>query len=282
MKAGRRRWWLLVVALAAVGLVGSACGSGATDDEAGDARRSSTTEAPGREEPTTSAPQPSTSTAPITIALPEPVLVDGVPQVKLTPSRGPAGTQVRLEGYGFTGDWQRDPKTLWLSDGHDVGECGVLAVTESDLELSDDGRLAGSFVVPETGVCRFSSGAVVNLGSGRFDVTFRCSTDCRIGSFTMILPGESTEEPTGTACDGYVAFGTGEDLAGDINADGLSCDEAKAFLQRHGGPLGPINGLAHIDAEGFSCDRTGVSDVHLPRATYKCTGGAERIWFVRI
>ena len=92
----------------------------------------------------------------------------------------------------------------------------------------------------------------------------------RAGAITVILPGESTEEPTGTRCES-VNFGGGENVAGEVYADGVSCDEAGSFLVAHAGPLGPVSAAAHIKAEGFSCDRTGQSDVHLPRANSKCT-----------
>ena len=272
----RRGWLWLTVGMAGLVLFVGCVESG--QDEAGVTR--TTTAETTSTLPVTQPPVAVTATTEVTVAPPVPVLVDGIPQVVVTPSRGVVGTRVEVDGYGFEGRWQAGG-TLWLGQRDDQ-ECGLLAVLADELVPARDGHLTGSFVVPETGVCRVSSDRVVNLGgSGPLDLLFRCNTDCPVGSFTVILPGESTEEPTGTRCDGYVVFGPGEDLAGDIYADGLPCEDARAFLQAHAEPTGAMNGSAHIEAEGFSCDRTGQSDVHLPRSNYKCTRGSQAIFFIR-
>ncbi len=280
MRTNRRWRWSVLGVAAFVVLAGCGDGGGA-GDEVGVAR-------PPTEPTTTTVPvlvtnstvaQPTATTTPTTVALPEPVFVGGIPQVTVTPTRGTVGTRVEVDGYGFEGRWQAGGP-LWLSNSADE-TCGLLAEVDEDLLLGTDGHLTGSFVVPETGVCRSSPGSAINVAGNRLDILYRCDTDCRIGTFTVILPGESTEEPTGTECEGYVVFGRGEDLAGDIYADGLSCEEAKAFLQAHAQPTGAMNGAAHIEAEGFSCDRTGQSDRYLPRSNYKCTSGDQAIFFIR-
>ncbi len=293
----RCRWVAMGVAVVAVT---AACGGGdGVKDEVGvvrppavgpttttppaatDATRPSGESAPPEAGPPTSAPARVTAT---TVARPEPVLRDGVPQVKVTPSRATAGTRIELDGYGFTGEPWQSPETghVWLSSVDPLGDCHVMAQPEHDLRVSSDGHLTGGFVVPGTGFCQFTmEDRWVSTGGLRFDIDYHQCTDCTIGSFEVILPGESTEEPTGEECDQTVNFGLGENMAGDIYADGLSCEEAASFIRDHGAPLGPINGAAHIEAEGFSCDRTGVSDVHLPRANYKCVRGSQTIRFIR-
>jgi len=296
MRADRRRWWF-GIGLAAV-VLATACGDGGagTREEAG-------VERPARVVATTTAPPPATpttvatattvvtpSTTPTTSGRPqtaEPIVnrpdaeyVNDTPQVRAFPTRGPAGTRVRLEGYGFTDEmWRADGGNLWLSSIGGV-DCSLMASAEHDLRVSGDGHLTGSFIVPEKGICRFSDGREVLTGGFGYHIAYQC-TACQIGRFTVILPGESAEEPTGTPCDGWVGFGGGENLASEIYADGLSCEDAKTFVQAHGGSLGPIAGAAHIDADGFSCDRTGQSDRYLPRANYKCTRGAQAIFFIR-
>jgi hypothetical protein len=204
--------------------------------------------------------------------------VDGIPQVKLTPSRAPVGTSVDVEGYGFTGEpWQTADGPLWLSG---TNGCGLFAPADHDLRVSGDGHLVGSFVVPEKGECRFEEApGEVSIAGGHFKLAFQC-TACHIGTFTVILDGESMEEPTGTEC-AAVNFGGGENVAAQIFADGLPCAEAESFIRDNAAPWGPVQGPAHIDADGFSCERTGSSDRFLPRANYRCTRGAETIWFNR-
>lgn len=279
MRAHRRRGWL---ALAAAGLVLLAGCAGNGEDEAG-VTRTTTVEATSTVPVPVPATEPAlvtTTTAPeVTVAPPRPVLVDGTPQVTVTPTRGVAGTRVEVDGYGFEGRWQAGGP-LWLSNPDQEG-CGLLAELDADLELGADGHLTGSFVVPAEGVCRDRPDFVVQIGGFTLDLLYRCNTDCKIGSFTIILPGESTEEPTGTMCEGAVVYGFGEDAASGIYADGLSCEEGMAFLQAHAEPSGAFTGAAHIEADGFTCDRTGQTDRYIPRANYKCTRGNQAIFFVR-
>lgn len=264
-----RRW----AGLAVAGLVVfSGCAAGG-DDQAGvvpDTGPGTTSTVPITE------PPPVVTTAPEQI-LPEPVTVDGIPQVTVTPARAVVGSLVEFDGYGFVGRWMAGGP-VWLSLGE---SCGLLAEVLADVRPDADGRLTGSFVVPEYGVCLGPPGGNILIAGNTYDLTYRCPTDCRIGSFTVVYPGDSTEEPTGTRCDGYVAFGPGEDGASGIYADGLSCDEARAFLAAHAEPTGAMNGAAHIEADGFVCDRTGQSDRFLPRSDYKCVRGDQVIFFVR-
>jgi len=208
-----------------------------------------------------------------------PVYVNGVPQVTATPSRGVAGTRVRLEGYGFADTrWRRGADDLWLTDTRGESDCLVVAPAEHDVTVTADGHLSGTFVVPARGACRFGAGEV-DTGPLEYEISYQC-TDCHIGTFTVILPGESTEEPTGARCRDNVVYGV-QNLADEIYAEGLSCPEAVLFVRDQAGSWQPPDGPAHVEADGFSCDRTGRSDGLPPRANYRCNRGAQTIWLVR-
>jgi hypothetical protein len=301
MRADRRLLWC-VIGMAGVVFAG-ACGDGGNGvrSEAGIARPAdgaapgvsvSSTIAPASSAAVASTPRPAPTTTPTTAAPVadvvamhhQPVYVDGAPQATMTPSRAPAGTRVTLDGYGFIGDpWQVGDGYMWMTSTEEQGDCYLIAQPEFDVHVSDDGHLTGSFVVPGTASCRFTiEDRIMTTAGLRYDIEYhQCGNACILGTFTVILPGESMAEPTGTRCDQRVDFGGGENVAGEIYADGLSCEEAESFLRVHAGPLGPTTGPAHIEAEGFSCNRTGRSDVHLPRANYTCTRGAQAIWFIR-
>lgn len=265
--ADRCRWWVGLGVAAAVVLVGCG-GGGGGGDEAGVAR-------PGGGEPSTGV----ATTAPSTTAPPS-TTVAGEPRVTATPSRGPAGTRVRIEGDGFTGDpWQTGGGDLWLTEAPRQGGCDLVARTEHDVHVSAAGHLTGIFVVPATGECRFSAGGG-DTGPLRYDIAYQC-TACAIGAFTVILPGESMEEPTGERCDATVAFGV-QNVAIDIVVDGLTCETAEAFVRDHARPWQPLDSPLHVEADGFTCNRTGLSDAALPpRANYKCVNGGQIIFFIR-
>lgn len=267
MRADRCRWWVGVGVAAALVLAG--CGDGGGEgDPAAD-----------RSGPSSTAVTTTPTTSP-TITAP-PTTVAGEPMVTAAPSRGPAGTRVRIEGDGFTGDpWQTGGGDLWLTEAAGQGACDMVAEVEHDVQLTAAGHLEGSFVVPATATCRFSAGNEINTGPLRYDIAYQC-TACAIGSFTVILEGESMEEPMGESCDATVAFGV-QNVAIDIVEDGLTCEAAESFVRDHARPWRPLDSPIHIDADGFSCDRTGLSDAALPpRANYKCVNGTQVIFFIR-
>ncbi len=261
-----RRGWLWLTVGVAGAVLASACGSGEADPEAAPTATTAAT----------------ATTATTAVVRPEPVYVDGVPQATATPTRAPAGTTVRLEGSGFTDDsWRFGNGELWLVDQRQEGTdslCLLIARADNDITVTADGYLSGSFVVPTNAGCQFTAGQS-RSGRMRYDIAYQCA-DCRIGTFTVILPGQSMEEPTGTRCEGTVTFGV-QNLAVDIVADGLSCEEAETFLRDHARPLQPPGGPEQIDAAGFSCRRTGLSTTRPPEADYKCVNGSQTIWFLR-
>ena len=279
MRADRRRW-LVVVGVAGAVLLSACGGGGGEGDEAGVDRvaraTTSTTAAPLVTTSTTTTTPTPASTPPTPAP---PATVTGGPRLTITPTRAAAGTRVRIEGDGYLADpWHTAGGDVWLIEapGQDGG-CGLVARAENDLQVSAGGHLSGGFVVPAKGMCP-TGGSELNTGPLRYDVAFQC-TGCHLVTFTVILEGESMEEPTGQPCP-TVAFGV-QNVASDIYADGLSCEEAESFLRAHAGPWGPMSGPAHAEADGFTCDRTGRSEVYLPRANYKCTRAAQAIFFVR-
>lgn len=95
----------------------------------------------------------------------------------------------------------------------------------------------------------------------------------------------STQAPpatqVATPCADVVFSPNSENMAGDVVAEGLPCSDAEAFIRSVGGPLGPVNGPARVEKEGFVCVRTSRGDDGLPTSVYECTSGAKRITFVR-
>ncbi len=236
--------------------------------------------------PTTEArPQVTTTTA-LPPSEPDPVMprchpihnVDGMPQVTATPAQARPGARVELDGCGFTGEpWQTGGGYLWLSVSGGQDSCNLMAQAENDVTVSDDGHLTGGFIVPATGVCRYSAGEEMFTVGLDFHIAYQC-TACHVGTFSVIH-SDFEDEPTGESC-GSIAFRGAHDLVGDVYAEGISCEDANLFLSAHAWAWEPVNGPAHVEADGFSCTRTSRTNVDRPRATYKCTNDTQTIWFV--
>ncbi len=215
---------------------------------------------------------------PVATTTPAPVLVDGVPQVRATPSRAAIGTRVQIEGYGFTDQqWKSPGGTLWLSAQR--APCALVAQTTASVTVSADGRLRGSFVVPATGACRQSDVGEMGLVGGRYYIAFQC-TACRIGELEVDAPA-SPPPPIALRCNDIGFAPNSDNLATDIVATGVTCVEAEALVRKVGPPLGPINGAERAEADGWLCVRTGQDLSRLPTATYECTSGNRTITFTR-
>jgi hypothetical protein len=223
------------------------------------------------------------TTTPVAAPVPDVVVVPphgdhigeqpGLPRLIATPDNAPAGTRVRVEGYGFVGDpWQTSGGHLWLAIAGGQLECELYAQAEHDVHVSPDGHLTGSFVVPPTGVCRYSGGEMSTAGHW-YDIAYQC-TVCRVGTFSVAGTAEPVDRPAGTNC-GVVSYMGG--AAGTYYADGLPCPEARSLLDGHAASWVAASGPHHVDAHGFSCDR--VRQSSLRRATYKCTRGSQAIWW---
>jgi hypothetical protein len=80
---------------------------------------------------------------------------------------------------------------------------------------------------------------------------------------------------------GVVAFSpNSEDAAGQIMATGLSCEDAKAFVEDAGARTSS-GGPQSVVVNGFRCVLTSSQDDPLPRADYECTDGPKKVTFVR-
>lgn len=267
--------------LAAAGVVGalalSACsGGGDAGSEPLAAARTTTTTAPPEDpSPTTAPVTDTTRPRTATTVAPAAEYVNGVPQVRATPARGPIGTRVTIEGSGFTeGNWKAQGVSLWLVGS--ASGCALYADAEHTVRVSADGRLTGDFVVPRSGGCRMSDTGFSQLPAGSYKIAFQC-TACMIGEFEVT----GSNAPSATVCKDVGFSPNTDNLASDIVATGIPCAEAEAFVRKVGGPLGPINGLPRTESDGFVCERTSQQEAGLPSATYVCTSGSRRITFVR-
>jgi hypothetical protein len=193
----------------------------------------------------------------------------------VSPGQGPVGARISITGDGFTGDhWRQPGVPLWLTGSH--AGCAFFAEATHTVQVSAGGHLAGDFVVPASGSCRFSEGGDVAVAPGHYEIAYQC-TACMIGGFEVTSRGGAS----GTDC-GNVAFSANsENMASDIVAYGLPCEEATALVREVGPGLGPINGLPRAEADGFVCVRTSQSDRYLPTSTYECTRDSARVTFVR-
>lgn len=91
----------------------------------------------------------------------------------------------------------------------------------------------------------------------------------------------STSPVAATAkCQSVPFTPNSEDLASDIEATGLSCDEAEAFVGV-AGKRTSSGGPAELDVQGFHCERTRTEEDPLPRAYYECISGTKKVTFVR-
>lgn len=303
MRTDRRGWWIGLGLAGVIVATGCSAGNSTMRTEAGVVRPT----APNGPGPTTTAP-PADTTPPATtprvtdttvprrpiadpvglrpdvtdrVVVREPLYVDGVPQVTVTPSRAPAGTRVTVDGTGFTDEmWRTGGGTLWLSITGGQSSCYLMAEADHDLRVDDLGHLTGSFVVPDSGVCRFTAGDEMRTAGFDFHLAFQC-TACLIGTFSVPPdappPDGEGVAPTGTYC-GTLAFSHGEVESAELYADGLSCDDTGAVLV-DSWSWAPVTGPQHVDVAGFSCDRVGQSSSP-PRATYRCTSGAQSVWFI--
>jgi hypothetical protein len=108
-----------------------------------------------------------------------------------------------------------------------------------------------------------------------------CGDDDEAGGGAGDTTETSANGTAGTQGCGPVAFTPdSEDLASDVTATGLSCEEAEAFV-RVAGQRTSADGPQEVEVEGYRCVRTRTEQDPLPRAHYECTSGAKRVTFVR-
>ncbi len=200
----------------------------------------------------------------------------GQPRVTASPPAAAPEARVNISGEGFTAENWRTPNVpLWLAGG--TSGCDFFAEADHQVEVSTGGRLTGWFVVPSYGTCRQSATGDQPVTAGRYRIVYQC-TACTIGEFEVT----ASAPPATARCQDVGFTPNSDDLAADIVADGLSCAEAEAVVRRVGEPLGPLNGAAQGEADGFTCRRTSQTEGRgLPVATFECTRGSQRITFER-
>ena len=198
------------------------------------------------------------------------MLVNGIPQVTATPARAPVGGRVRLEGTGFTDAmWRVTEPAFWLAGG--TG-CSFYAQATHSITVSAAGPAHRRVHRPRLGGCRMSDIGERPVTSGTYRIMFTC-TSCAVGELQVTTTA-------GPCVD--VAFAPNSDsLASDIVATGMDCAEAEALVRRTRAQLGPVNGAARLEVDGFVCVRTAQSDRGLPSADYECTSGPKKVTFHR-
>lgn len=111
------------------------------------------------------------------------------------------------------------------------------------------------------------------------------TTTAAAGTTTTGAGGGATTETTGGAPDGSRCGTVGftpnsEDAASDITATGLSCDEARAFVEV-AGTRTSAGGPQQVTVDGYRCVATHTERDPLPQALYECENGDRRVTFVR-
>ena len=71
-----------------------------------------------------------------------------------------------------------------------------------------------------------------------------------------------------------------EDAAGDITATGVTCDEARAFVELAGRRTSS-GGPPSLEVDGWRCVVTYATDDPLPRSDYRCARGPATVTFGR-
>lgn len=90
----------------------------------------------------------------------------------------------------------------------------------------------------------------------------------------------TTVRPAGPCTN--VGFSPNSDnAAGGIVANGLTCAEAEALVRKVGLQVRSIGGPSRVEVDGFACERTAQSDLHMPTSTFTCTSGTKSVTFVR-
>lgn len=202
----------------------------------------------------------------------KPVVVNGVPQVTVSPSRATVGTRVRIEGTGFTDEqWQARSAPLWLAE-----KSGCLyAQAQHTVTVSGAGRLTGELTVPAVGNCRMSDVGERAVTGGSYRIVFAC-TACTIGELEVTT--------TVASCDDVGFAANSDNLATDIVATGVGCIEAEALIRKVGAQVGSVGGPSRVEADGWACVRTSENDPDrgLPSSDFECVSGSKKVTFRRL
>lgn len=101
-------------------------------------------------------------------------------------------------------------------------------------------------------------------------------------SSTATTGATSTSTGSGATLDcGTVGFTpASEDAASQIKATGVSCEDARAFVQAAGARTSS-GGPPQVTVNGYRCVLTSSVEDPLPVANYECTDGSKKITFAR-
>lgn len=114
--------------------------------------------------------------------------------------------------------------------------------------------------------------------------TASTTTNAATTATSATTTAETTTTPTTAAVTrecGLVGFTPySEDAASDIRATGVTCDEARAFVNVAGRRTSS-GGPPSLEVEGWRCGVTATSMDPLPTSSYRCTEGAATVTFVR-
>lgn len=218
---------------------------------------------------TTAAPATTRPAAATTSTAP-PRLVNGIPQVTVTPASAPVGGRVRIEGTGFTDPmWRAPAPPLWLAE---KSGCNLFAQADHSITVTAAGRLSGEFTVPAAGACRMSDLGERPVMAGSYRIAFTC-TACSIGELDVTTSASRCQD---------IGFAPNSDnLASDIVAVGVTCAEAEALVRKVGPQVGAIGEPSRVTADGWVCVRTAFSDRFLPNSQFACTSGSKTVTFTR-
>jgi hypothetical protein len=115
-----------------------------------------------------------------------------LPPLELTPSRGPVGTSVRIDGEHFTATcwpYGAGPTSLFLSfngSGAPPG-CDLVRDIDRAARVGSDGQVSGNFEVPARGWCHqdtHNPPRRPRLRPGPYSVSLAC-TACFVGAFRL-------------------------------------------------------------------------------------------------
>jgi hypothetical protein len=141
--------------------------------------------------------------------------------------------------------------------------------------------------------CRPASAiAVVALlvlaGCGGGDETTSADAVATATPTTVATTVLATTTTVGTAttvalrCNDVTFTSNSDDVARDIRATGLSCEEAEALVGKIGPQVSSVGAPSRVESDGFVCNRLSTrSGDHGPAlSTFECTSGATKVIFV--
>lgn len=106
------------------------------------------------------------------------------------------------------------------------------------------------------------------------------ATTASTASTASTSPTQTTVSSRVQRCDQVAFTPDSEDTASDIEATGLTCEEAERLV-RAAGPRTSSGGPQSVTVDGFRCVLTGTEEDPLPRASFECTDGNRKVTFVR-